>query len=266
MKLRKIIALILSMVIILPVLAACGESTPAKTDDPTTAGEETTPEPTPAPTTTEPTTPEPTEPPTEAPTFPPIDPALPYFEQMDLEFGYMGFVGGEHCVSLDGEEATMKKLTMSGSGKREEIDLSADLSAASVPFKYAYRYNTPSASTNAWDIQATNTMIGDFKEGDIIAGVIWARDGGGEEMAVSNVYVKYTVDWPTWSLYDTSIVCGEDGWVKYYFAAEVGADTKGSNIQMQMFLGTQSQSIEMGGYYVKKFEGNPENFKAAYVM
>ena len=110
----------------------------------------------------------------------PIDPNLPYYDYLDKEFARFGFSGGTRIVA-DTEYEVMTSSFRAKNCDRFEIDLSNE----NVPFEYAYRYEITSLAPNFWE-KACESRFRDDKtlaEGDIIAGVVYVRDGGGPNPA-----------------------------------------------------------------------------------
>ena len=262
-SLLSAISLILCVFMLAPMLFACGEgSTEATTDGgAATEGnveEATTPEPTP-----EPTTPEPTEPPT---TYEPIDPSLPYFEQMDIEFERFGFHDGGDVLTLEpaDEKAVLDKMATNGSIKKEALDVSGD----DVPFTAAYTYDITAEAANFWDINVTGQFASDltFTAGEIIAGVVWVRNAGGENPGQCYFAIKSPTDeWATEGAMNLNIYEATDEWEKVYFYGEVINDEPvGINIQFQMFMGYGPMKLDVGGLYIKRYSA--DQFKATLNM
>lgn len=256
------LAMLLCFAMFLSLMFSCGTKTEDDNGAATEAGteapvEETTT--TEAPTTTEATTPAPTT--TEAPTEP-IDPSLPYYEQLEIEFSRFGFHDGDFVLAAD-EESTMKKFSANGC-KKTELDVSGD----DVPFDHAYSIDITKEATNFWDISYTASFSKDytFTAGDIIAGVLWLRDGGGENPG--KIYLAYktaTDNWGSEGAMNINLVEAEDGWKKIYFYGEaVNDEAKGNNLQFQIFLGYGIHKVDIGGIYVKRY--SEDQFKAAINM
>ena len=259
----KITALLVCLSMIFYVFAACGQSDAnTEADTPNVTAEEVA-EPiaeavTPAPT-PEPTTPEPTEPPT---TLEPIDPNLPYYEYLDVEFSRFGFTGGERIVA-DTEEEVMNALRAKSCTKTE-----VDLSGEDVPFQHAYRYTIGNLAENFWDIAAEMNFDRNktLSEGDIIAGCLYVRDAGGPNPAQLYFAIKTpTNDWAGEGSMNISLVelDPDSGWQKIYFQGESACDeSPASTAFLALFLGYDPHTIEIGGLYMMRYPATSENFQA----
>jgi len=282
-KFLKITALFLCIMMILPMLFACGEKPAenAATDAPAEGGNvtEPTPEPaTPEPT-PEPTTPEPTEPPTTIAPFVP-DASLSYWEQIYTEFEYYGFKDGVKLFTGETEEELMKKFS-AGNCKKEELDVSGD---ASVPFSAAYKVYTIKDMENFWDASYGTTFSKDLplNEGDIIAGVIWLKDGrrtgesenfDADDAVMYHLAVKTPTDWGTESNMQPAgdIMFDEDieGWQKIFFTAEVMFEEdaiKTNNMIFNLYIGWGLQEFEVGGIIAWGFPLTQENEDAIWKL
>ena len=285
-KLKKIkcIALFLCILMLMPVVLACGEKSAdtAKATEAEGATEAATeapvatdpPPPTEPPTTTEP-------PPTEPPKPPFVaDPNLSYWDQIYSELEYYGFKGGVKALTGETEAELMKKMSISN-GKREELDLSGD---NSVPFSAAYKIWTTKDQTNFWDASYGINLLKDLpvSEGDIIAGVIWLK---GKRIGESEMYaaddpvtyhlaVKTPTDWGTESNMNPpgDIEFDGDGWQKVFFTANVmyEADApnspepgKSQNMIFNLYIGWGLQEFEVGGVIAWVFPLTDENELAA---
>ena len=259
----RIIIMFICVSMIFSMISACGK----KADEPVDTGtpveiedstepivEETTPEPTP-----EPTTPVPTEPPT---TLEPIDPNLPYYEYLDIEFARFGFTGGDQIIA-DNEADVLKKFSANGC-KKAEIDISGD----NVPFTLAYNVEVPREPENFWDINLTANFNKDksLTAGDIIAGCMYIRDGGGENPSQFYLAIKSPTDnWATEGAMSQNLfeLDAGDGWKKIYFYGEIQNDeAKASTAQFQIFLGYPIHNLQIGGVYVMRYPESKENIKA----
>ena len=259
----KFIVLLMCISVIFSVITACGQNdseTPANIQPPVEeiAQPEVVAEVVPAPT-PEPTTPEPTEPPT---TLEPIDPNLPYYEYLDIEFARFGFTDGDR-ISADTEEEIMAALRAKSCAKTE-----VDLSGEDVPFQHAYKFAIGNLAENFWDIAAElNFNSGKtLTEGDIIAGCLYVRDAGGPNPAQLYFAIKTpTNDWNGEGNMNISLVdldAGE-GWRKIYFHGESLCDENpASTAFLALFLGYDPHSIEIGGLYMMRYPGTSDNIKA----
>ena len=274
----KLLALFLCIIMLLPMIYACGEKpdTGSTTEAPAGAAAEAeiTEAPTPAPT-PEPTTPEPTEPPTTREPFIP-DANLSYWDQIYSEFEYYGFKDGFKILNGADEAELMKKFNV-GNSKKEELDVSGD----NVPFSAAYKVYTTKDMVNFWDASYGTTLAKELplNEGDILAGVIWLK---GRRIGESEMYaaddpvtyhlaVKTPTDWSTESnmnpggdiIFDESI----EGWKKVYFTAEVMFEedaAKSNNMILNIYIGWGLQEFDIGGIIAFGFPATDENQEAIW--
>ena len=274
----KITALFLCIVMILPMLFACGEKSDdagSKKDDGGTAAannnEAATPEPT-----DPPTEPEPTEPPTEKETEPPfvlepIDPNLPYWEQILNEMGQYGLTDGVKILPGEDEAALMKGFS-TGNTKKEELDVSGD----NVPFTAAYRVVTAKDSEQFWSCSYNRSFEKDIEteEEDLVVGVIWVR---GERLSETDdfdmddepaYYLAIKTSTDNWGTEGNVDPHGEQWatpeWRKIFFCGYVlNEESKSQNMQMQIFLGYGNQYIDFGGIIAYVYPGTLENELAA---
>lgn len=258
------LAMLLCFAMLLSLMFSCGtkkdeDNSATQANKETEAPVEETTATTETPTTTEPTTPAPTT--TEAPTEP-IDPSLPYYEQIEIEFSRFGFHDGDFVIAED-EQSVMKKFSTNGC-KKTELDMTQE----DVPFDYAYSIDITKEAANFWEISYNAAFSKDltFTAGDIIAGVLWLRDGGGENPG--QIYLAYktaTDDYNSEGVMNVNLVMAEDGWKKVYFYGEaVNDESKGSNLKFEIFLGYGIHKVEIGGIYIKRF--SEDQFKAAANM
>ena len=267
MKTKKLLAkisLLLCVVMLAPMLFACGEGS---TDATTTEGGAATEAPvadvtTEAPT-PEPTTPEPTEPPT---TYEPIDPSLPYYEQMAIEFERFGFHDGVDVLMAENEADTMTKFSNGGPVKKEVYEVSGE----DVPFTVALKVDVTDTPENFWEASINRGFLADvpLEMGDIIAGVFWVKEGGGENEATFHLGIKTPTDnWASEGALNISsdtTIMGE-GWRKVYFYGEVlNEEPQSSVMSWNWYLGFGLQKLEIGGFYCKKFSA--DQFKATLNM
>jgi len=260
----KFFTVLICLALMLPLLMACGEKaeeadSSGTTPDSNAAGGEdvTTIPPTDPPTEPEPTEPPPTEPPTE-----PIDPNLPYYDYLDVEFGRFGFSGGDRIVA-DTEDGVAEAFRAKASNK-----IALDVSGDGVPFTAAYRYEVPDLVENFWDAAAETNYSADktIAEGDILAGCVYVRDGGGENPAQLYFAIKTpTNDWGSegdMSINSVELEPGE-GWQKIYFTGEFSCDEDpASTAIFCMFLGYEPHTIDIGGIYMMRYPATSENIKA----
>ena len=266
-------ALFICVIILLPLISACGEkpadtgsnATAAVSEDTTTADtitEATT-------TTEEPTTPEPTT--TEEPTtWEPIDPSLPYWEQIQIELSRYGLTGGEKILNGVDEAEVMKKFSPNN-GKRAELDVSGD----NVPFSVAYSVNISKDMTNFWDASYTASLMKDVavEQDDLIVGVVWIR---GKRVAESDQFMaddapQYylalktaTDNWATeGDMNPQGAQEAQETWQKVFFAGRImNEETQSSTVQFQIFLGYGIEEIDFGGIIAYRFPSTTENEKA----
>jgi len=267
----KIAVLLICLCVVFTALAAaaCGEKKEGENANPIPGGvvdggqapDENTPEdPTEPP---PPTDPPPTEPPTE-----PIDPDLPYYDYLDEEFKRFGFEDGDRIIA-DTEQGIMDLLRGKDTAK-----IIIDVSEDGVPFETAARFAvTRQVSDNAfWEIAAELNFASDktLTEGDIIAGVMWMRDGGGPDPA--QCYLAYKTPTNGWgSEGDMSVNYIEldpgDGWQKIYFYGENAVDEDpASTAVFCIFLGYEPHTIEIGGIYVMRYPSTDANISATRKM
>jgi len=269
----KIIAFILCVVMLLPFITACGKdedkATPAADSTGDNANAENAPsaeEAAPVVTEAPPTEPPPTEPPTD-----PIDPNLPYYDYLDAEFARFGFTGGDRIVA-ETEEEVMSKVFYHKGCSRLELDVSGD----GVPFSIGYRFEVtkvpPEADNPFWEIayETNYDKNKTLKEGDIIAGCVWLRDGGGPNPAQVFFAIKTpTNGWSGEGEISQTLVELEPGkgWQKYYFYGFSACDEDPASTAMFNFMiGFDPHSVDIGGVYVMRYPATPENEKAAYKM
>ena len=274
MKNLKLLALLFIIVLISPMLFACGENdgdsgTPAPTAATADAAEETTPEPTtPEPTTT--TTAAPTEPPTTTEPFVP-DTAMGYWDQITAELAHYGLTGGVPVFQGDDDEALMRRLGATNA-RRTELDISGD----GVPFTFAWNYATTRDVDNFWDSNFSMTFARDIdtEQDDLIVGVLWIRgtrtDASENYFADDEPIFYMAIKTPTdnWATEGEVTPRGEqfaqDTWQKVFFYGRVMNDeTQSANMAFQVFIGYGFQNFDVGGVVAYKFPGNRDNERAA---
>lgn len=257
--LLKLFVLILVSALLLPFLTACGEDG-GKAG--TTEEESAPTEPevtTPAPTTPEPTTPEPTEPPT---TLEPIDPSLPYYEQLAIEFSRFGLIGGDMLVA-DDEAGFIGKIEASGATRKD-----VDITGEKVPFTKAINISVTEESVNFWDRQIVtkfkDTEI--IKEGELFAGCFYVRDAGGPNPSQIYTAVKTpTNDYNGEGNMNVQLIELEpgEGWKKIYFHGSFMVDEeKASAAGFNIFYGYPPHSFDIGGLYFVRYPATDENIAA----
>ena len=262
----KIIALFMCVAIILVMAAACGE----KDENEKSAGDnEKAEETTPAPideTKTPATTQAPTDPPTTEEPTEPIDPNLPYYEYLDVEFARFGFVGGDRIVA-ETEQAVMDAITAKGFCSKSPVEVDED-----VPFGTIYRFTITDLAAEMWETAAELKFSGSktLTEGDIIAGCMYVRDAGGPNPAQFYLAIKTpTNDWGSEG--DMNVNHFElepgDGWQKIYFYGEAAVDEDpASTAIFEFFMGYDPHTIEIGGLYIMRYPDTVENMKATMKM
>jgi len=274
----KLIALFLCIMMILPMIFACGDKpAPSSTSDKVTESETTPPEENitePAPTDPPETTPEPTteEPTTEEPIeIGPIDPNLPYWEQVQLELSYYGLTNGVKIFAGDNEEAVMKKAGFGSGATKKKLELDGE----NVPFTSGYKVIINKEAADVLH-DGKSWMLFDNKnvpteEGDIIAGAIWVRGkrtGSSADFAATDPAQYFiAIRTPSDGFYsDGDIrpsgdqICNGE-WQKVLFAAWVQNDDNNSEFNMHMGYGFQE--FDVGGLIAYKFPWTPDNDKAA---
>jgi len=272
-KLLKLTAFFMCIIMLLPMVFACGEKADtAATDPPVNSVTE--------PEVTEPTTPEPTDPPTEPPptepptTWEPIDPNLPYWEQIQIEMSRYGLVDGVKCLPGEDEAAVMKGFT-TGNSKKEELDVSGD----GVPFSAAYSVTVAKDTANFWDSSYNRPLEKDLavQQDDLVVGVIWVR---GERLSETEMFdmdepptfylaMKTSTDnWATEGGVQPSREQWATGeWQKIYFYGNIiNEESKSQNVQMQIFLGYGNQRVDFGGAIAYWFPWSNENELGAIRM
>ena len=263
--LLKFTALFLCLIMALPMILSCGEKA-EEADSGTSSADANADTPTPAPT-DPPTDPPPTDPPPTEPPTEPIDPNLPYYEYLDEEFKRFGFSGGDWIIA-DTEEAAVNSAFRAKECSRTALDVSGD----GVPFSYAHRYEINALAANFWDKAAEANFSKDktLTEGDIIAGVIYVRDGGGENPA--KIYFAIKTPTNEWNGEGNQNIMEleldpADGWQKIYFCGESMCDENpASTALFEMFLGYEPHTIDIGGIYMMRYPYTSENMKATTKM
>ena len=270
----KFIALFLCVVMILPMVFACGDSSDsnsgsannnAANNDQANAGEETITEPPPTepPTTTEAP---PTEPPTtEEPTEPfVVDPSMTYWDQIAAEIAHYGFTGGTKISSGDTEEAALNKFTRRYC-KREEIDISGD----GVPFSDAFRLVVDDDKSGIWDVFIEAPMLARIPvpQDDIIVGAIWVKGKSHEKEntpAEFELIFRSQTDWQSLESEHPYLIKAGDEWQKVFFSGRVGRDDESSQrIYFSVCLGGYGlQEVDLGGYIAYIYPSTTENEKA----
>ena len=274
-KFLKLTALFLCIMMLLPMLFACGEKpeTAGSSADAATTEAEITEAPTPAPT-PEPTTPEPTEPPTTREPFV-VDANLSYWDQIYSELEYYGLVGGVPIFAGD-DEATLMKKFGANSAKKEELDVSGD----NVPFSAAYRVYTTKDMTNFWDASYAVSLKKDVpvEEGDIIAGVLWIKGRRSAESdmydadADANFYMAVKTPTDGWATEGDMSPAGihvpqNEEWQKILFSARImNEETQSSTVGFNIYIGYGIQEFEIGGIVAYLFPSTPENEKAVWSL
>jgi len=278
-KIVKIMAFLLCVLMILPMISACGEKPDNKdsANNNTTAGNAgTEPEATPAPT-DPPTEPPPTDPPTtEEPTEPFVaDENLSYWEQIYSELEWFGMTGGTQIFGGEDEAALMKKFSPNNA-KREELDLSGD---DSVPFSAAYKVYTTKEVPNFWEASYSSSLMKDMpvEQDDLVAGVFWIKGRRTEESEnfMDDDEAQYylaiktpTDDWATEGDMNISGVqiAGEE-WQKVYFCGRIMNEEKqSSTVGLNIYIGYGIQEFEIGGLIAYWYPSTPENEKASWKL
>ena len=281
----KITALFICIIMILPMLFACGakdgDDAGAKKDDGGTTVDSGKADDTPKEEVTDPPTePEPTEPPTEKETEPPfelqpIDPSLPYWEQVLNEFEQYGLTGGVQILKGDDEAALMKGFSP-GNAKKEELDLSGD---DSVPFNAAYKVWNTKDMENFWEGSYSTPLKKDVEteEGDYIVGVLWIKGRRIEETdfydlddpLIYHLAIKTpTNEWATegdMSPGGDQLMEASDEWERIMFFGYVLTEEKqSSTMSFNIYIGFGMQEFEIGGIAAYLFPATPENDKAIW--
>ena len=279
----KLLSLFLCIIILLPVIFACGESpdnnsnagSPNDNDNNSGGGETvadiTEPEATDPP--TEPTTPEPTDPPTtEEPTEPFVpDLSLPYWEQIAKEFEWYGLTGGIKILNGDNEEEVINKFRATNC-QRDELDISGD----NVPFSSAHRVTVvkDAGSYGSADYKAQCVKDVPVNQGDLIVGVIWIK---GQRLSETE---NYDIDdepqyfFAVKSMTDSSATEGDctpsggqyasSEWRKVFFYGRVlNEEDNSRNLDVRIFLGYGHQQLDFGGIMAYRFAYSKEIEAAA---
>ena len=246
--LLKITALILCVVMMLPLTAACGEDGD-ENEQLTTGADEFL---------------------TDPPATKPIDPELPYYDYLDEEFARFGFTGGDR-IAAETEEAVMEKLKPKGCARTL-----LDLSGEDVPFTFAYRYevaNMPEPAGWFWQITAETYFDGGktITEGDVLAGCMYVRDGGGPNMSRFYLAIKTPTDkWASegaMNVHSYSMADYGEGWHKIYFYGEfLNDENPASTAMFHVLLGFCLQTLDIGGIYIMRYPGTADNIEATFRM
>ena len=177
-----------------------------------------------------------------------------------------GFEGGDWIVA-ETEQGILDILR----GKDVTKNI-IDVSDQDVPFESAARFEISREANDFWDISAELNFAGGktLSEGDIIAGVMWLRDGGGSNPAQTHLAIKTPTDnWGSEGDMNVTAIGLDpgEGWRKIYFCGEIAVDEDpASTAILCMFLGYEPHTIEMGGFYIMRFPPTGENMRAGMRM
>ena len=270
-KLLKLIALFLCIVMIFPMIFACGEKPADNTAATDSAATEAVTDP---PATDPPTTAAPTDPPTtEAPTEPfVVDTSLSYWDQIYSELEFHGLKDGIKCLTGENEAELMKKISSNGT-KKAELDVSGD----NVPFTAAYSVTTAKDTTNFWDASYSVALMKDIpvEVDDLIVGVVWIRGARLSETDMfaaddpASYYLALKTATDNWGsegdMSPRGQMFAQDGWQKVFFCGRViNEESKSQNLQFQIFLGYGNQRVDFGGIIAYKFPWTQDNEKAVW--
>jgi len=263
-KIFRAVCLLLCIASLSLLAAACGgnngggaTTTANGTGAMTTAGSTSLASTTLPPTTLPPTTP-----------FPTADPSLPYFQQMDFMMAQFGFQGGTPLFDMTDETTLLGKFGKSGNVTVSDVDLTGE----NVPFQVAKLLTVTGTATDFWTDSYSKgfSSTDPLTAGDIYAGCVWIKDGGGGDPSLNPAQAYLAVKTATdnygseGSFTINPMMANEDGtWKQVWFYGEVAVDeTKASNATLNLFVGYGPQDVEIGGLYIMLYPANDANYTA----
>ncbi|WP_436910855.1 endo-1,4-beta-xylanase [Halosimplex marinum] len=125
-------------------------------------------------------------------------------------------------------------------------------SLGDVPFAEARRFEVTSEPSNAWDVQFRANIPDSIASGDAMLAVAYLRSPSEEPQA--SFYAVDAGDFANDAAGNTSPTIGSE-WERHYFPVQFSDDTDAGNAYVQLRLGFEGQTVEVGGFALLDFDG-----------